>query len=132
MSRAALYTVNATDQIVAAGGQISPGGIIRRFGCNADIVGGNITLNGSGYYEVSAQITLTGTTAGNTTIELLKDGVAIPGAETELTLAVGVVDTIGINTIVRQMCFDGASTLTFVLTGTAATVNNISTVVTKL
>ena len=80
MSKSAIYTVNQSAQNVAVNGIINLGTIIRRFGPNLDLSGDAIMLNGAGYYDIDASITLAPTAAGNVTITAYKDNVAIPGA----------------------------------------------------
>lgn len=129
MSKAAIYTVNQGAVAVAVGGIIPLGSINRRFGCKCnnalDLNGNGITINEAGYYDVNISVTATATAAGNVTVTLLKDGVAVPGATATATAAASGTVALPILPLVRQMCGSG-STLTLVLTGTAATVNNVS------
>lgn len=129
MAKAAIYTVNQSAQVVPVGGAISLGSINRRFGCKCnnalDLNGNGITINEAGYYDVDVSITATATAAGNVTVTLLKDGVAVPGATATATAAASGTVALPILPLVRQMCGSG-STLTLVLTGTAATINNVS------
>lgn len=129
MSKAAIYTVNQGAVAVAVGGIIPLGSINRRFGCKCnnalDLNGNGITINESGYYDVDISVTATAAAAGNITVTLLKDGVAVPGATATETAAANGTVALPITPLVRQMCGSG-STLTLVLTGTAATINNVS------
>jgi hypothetical protein len=72
--------------------------------------------------------TVTPTAAGNVTITLFKDGVAIPGATaTNSVSTVGNSTTLPINTTVRMGCnCNGASSITAVLVEGPGVVNNIS------
>ena len=129
MSRVGIYTVNQSAQVVPVNGTISLGSINRRFGCKCnnalDLNGNGITINEAGYYDVDISVTATATAAGNVTVTLFKDGVAVPGATATATAAAAGTVALPITPLVRQMCGSG-STLTLVLTGTAATVNNAS------
>lgn len=129
MSKTAIYTVNQGAVSVAVGGIIPLGSINRRFGCKCnnalDLNGNGITINEAGYYDVDISVTATATAAGNVTVTLFKDGVAVPGATATATAAASGTVALPITPLVRQMCGSG-STLTLVLTGTAATINNVS------
>lgn len=135
MSKAAIYTVNQGAVAVAAGGIIPLGSINRRFGCKCNnalnLNGNGITINEAGYYDVDISVTATATAAGNVTVTLFKDGVAVPGATATATAAANGTVALPIAPLVRQMCGSG-STLTLVLTGTAATINNVAFKVIKL
>lgn len=131
--KSAIYTANTTATAVAVGSAIPLGTIIRRFGNNVNLSGNGIIMSGSGYYDVNASITLTPTAAGTVTVSLLRDGVAIPGATASETVAAAATTVnLSIPALVRLQCCNSSSTLTFVLTGAAATVNNIGVVVTKV
>jgi len=135
MSRSAIYTVNATAQNVAVNGQINLGSVIRRFGCNCHLNNNAINIAGTGYYDIDASFTLAPTAAGNVTITMYKDGVAVPGATaTETATAASDIVNLSLASLVREYCpcCDDSSNLTFVLTGTAASVTNVAIVVEKI
>ena len=135
MSKSAIYTVNESAQNVAVNGVINLGTIIRRFGPNLNLGGNAIMISGAGYYDIDASITAAPTAAGNVTITAYKDNVAIPGATaTQSTTAANNPVNLSISALVREACAccDGLSNITFVLTGTAASVTNISVVVEKI
>ena len=125
--KSALYTAMQTPTAVAVGGVIPLGGLIRRYGCDIALNGNAVNLAGTGYYDVDASITATLTAAGAVTVTLYKDGVAVPGATASATAAAAddVVD-LNIPALVRQVCCAAGSALTLVLTGAAATVNNVA------
>lgn len=133
MSKSAIYTVNSTDQILAAGSTIDLGSIIRRFGQNINLNGNNIVVSGAGYYNIDVQVTITGTTAGTATITLMKDNVAVQGANASYSLAVGDVTTIGINALIREYgcCCNNTSNLSLMISGIGATINNVAVVIEK-
>ena len=115
-----------TPTAVAVGGVIPLGSLIRRYGCDIALNGNAVNLTGTGYYDVDASITTTLTAAGTVTATLYKDGVAIPGATASATgAASGTVD-LSIPALVRQACCAAGSDLSLVLTGAAATVNNVA------
>lgn len=132
MSKSAIYTVNTNAQALAVGSVIDPGSVIRRYGQNIRLEGDDIRVSGSGYYKVTADVTITGTTAGTVTVSLLKDGTAI--SNSSITVASGAVATIPILAIIREYgcCCDNTSTLSFVLSGTAETVSGINVIVEKM
>lgn len=133
--RSAIYTANNTVQTLADGGLINPGTVIRRFGCNLHLSGSSINLNGSGYYDVDASITLSGTDIGEVTVALYKDGIEVPGATASATVATaGDIVNLSISCLVREYCpcADSSSNLTFVVSGIATDITNSAIVVEKL
>lgn len=135
MSKSAIYVVNASAQNVAINGVINLGSIIRRFGPNLGLSGSSIQIDGAGYYDIDASITAAPTAAGNVTITMYKDGVAVPGATaTQSTSVANNPVNLSISSLVREFCpcCDGLSNLTFVLTGTAAAVTNVAIVIEKI
>lgn len=135
MSKSALYTANNSAQNVAVNGTINLGTIIRRFGPNLTLSGNAIQINGAGYYDCGASFTLAPTEAGNVTISAYLNNVAIPGAvATETAAAANDLVNLSLTAIVRQACecCEGVSNLTFVLTGTAASVTNVGITIDKL
>lgn len=131
MSKAVLYAANTNAQtVVVSGTTINFGNIVRRYGCNCYLSGGNATVEGSGYYAVDANVSFTGS-AGTVLVQLYEDGVAIPGASGTLIIAANGVGSITIPTIVRQRCCK-ESVITANISGTAGTVTNASIRVIKL
>ena len=135
MSKSAIYTANTTAQNVAVNGLINPGTVIRRYGCNIHMSGNSINIAGTGYYDIDASFTLAPTAAGNVTVTVYKNGVAIPGATaTASTSTANNPVNLSISSLVREYCpcADDISNLTFVLSGTAAAISNVAIVVEKL
>lgn len=140
--KSAIYTANtsaSTVTLTAAqpSATLPLGTVIRRFGRNIQLSGNGILVDGEGYYDVGASVTLTATTAGNYTLTLFKDGVAVPGATQTVTAAAAGVITFNIPALVRLQCCDSSATLSLVLTTTAAlpaivTLNNVGVVVEKI
>lgn len=133
MSKSLIQTTNPSSQTVAVGSILGLGSVLRRFGCNCRLSGNAIEIEGEGYYEIDASITLAPTTAGNVTVTALLDGVAISGATASesVTTANNSVSLPIITTIRKGCNCDGASSLTFVLSGLASTVTNVSVRVKK-
>lgn len=106
MSKSVLYMANASTQAVAATGMtVNFGSIIRRYGCKLNQSGGNIVINGAGYYTACPTINFLAGGAGTVVATLLKDGIAVPGATTQVTVADASHYDIPIPTCeVRQTC----------------------------
>lgn len=140
--KSAIYTANTSPStITLTVGQptatLSLGTVIRRFGCNAQLSGNGILLDGQGYYDVDASVTLTPVAAGNYTVSLFADGVAVPGATQTMTAGAAATVNFNIPALVRLQCCDSSATLTLVLSTTATlpatvTINNIGIVVEKI
>ena len=124
--KSALYTAMQTQTAVAAGGVIPLGSLIRRYGCDISLNGNAVNITGTGYYDVGASVTATVTEAGTVTATLYKDGVAVPGATASETGAANGTVNLNIPALIRQACCASNSALTLVLTGAAATVNNVA------
>lgn len=129
MSKSLIYMVNSNTQSITAGGTVNFGNIVRRYGCNCQSNGTTPTINGTGYYEVDANVTLTGA-AGIVTLTLYKDGTAIPGASQSATLAANTLYAFNIPAIVREKCCCD-STITLVISGVATAVSNAAIEVEK-
>lgn len=115
-----------TPTAVAVDGVIPLGSLIRRYGCDVALNGNAVNITGAGYYDVDASVTVTPIAAGTVTITLYKDGVAVPGATASETAAANGTVDLSIPALVRQVCCAAGSALTLVLTGAAATVNNVA------
>lgn len=115
-----------TPTAVAVDGVIPLGSLIRRYGCDVAINGNAVNITGAGYYDVDASVTVTPAAAGTVTVTLYKDGVAVPGATASETAAANGTVDLNIPALVRQVCCAAGSALTLVLTGVAATVNNVA------
>lgn len=134
MSKSIVYAANTATQDVPVNGTINFGNIVRRYGCNTNISNGNGLINGTGYYKINTNFTITDTAAGDVTITLFEDGTAIQGATATITAAVGSLYNINIPAVVRKFgnCNNNvASTITAAVTGTAATVNNATITIEK-
>lgn len=131
--KSAIYTVNTGTQTVQAGGAIDLGSIIRRFGCALSLSGNGVALMAPGYYRVGISLTVAPAAAGAVTATLLQDGVAVAGAAaSETAAAAGDEVALPITALVRVPCNAGGSTLTILLTGGAADIENAAVVVEKI
>lgn len=140
--KSALYTANTSpislDLTVAQPTATLPlGTTIRRFGCNTKLSGNGILIDGEGYYDVDASVTLTPAAAGDYTVTLYRDGVAVPGATQTITAAAAASIAFNIPSLVRLQCCNSSASLTLVLSTTATlpatvVVNNVGVVVEKI
>lgn len=128
-----IYTAMQTPTAVAVNGIIPLGTIVRRYGCNCNLNGNGIAINGQGYYDVDVSVEAVPDAAGTVTVQLLKDGVAVPGATAAATVAdVANTVTLAFPATVRLGCCSTGSVLTLLLTGAASTVNNVAARVEKI
>lgn len=128
-----IYTAMQTPTDVAVNGVIPLGTIVRRYGCNCNLNGNGIAINGQGYYDVDVSVEAVPDAAGTVTIQLLKDGVAVPGATAAATVAaVANTVTLAFPATVRLGCCSTGSVLTLLLAGAASTVNNVAARVEKI
>ena len=129
--KSALYAAMQTPTAVAVGGVIPLGSLIRRYGCDVSLNGNAVNITGgnqsAGYYDVDASLTVAPAAVGTVTVTLFKDGVAVPGATASATAA-AANDALDLNitALVRQVCCAAGSALTLVLTGAAASVDNVA------
>lgn len=139
-----ISTVNSASTAVTVGSTIPLGSITRRFGnkkgCPCvpalDLSGSNsIIVRESGYYDIDVTSTFTVPIAGNVTISVFINGVAVPGltATTTVTTESTQISTLNINAPdILVQCSSVPATITIVLSGVAATFSNISVSVKKL
>lgn len=128
--KSALYAAMQTPSAVAVGGVIPLGSLIRRYGCDLSLNGNAVNITGgtqsAGYYDVDASLTVAPAAVGTVTVTLFKDGVAVPGATASATAAASDALDLNITALVRQVCCAAGSALTLVLTGAAASVENVA------
>lgn len=93
-------TKNIASQTVLTDELINIGSIYRKYckknrcGVPAFSQNGNgITLQQSGIYHITAVLVGTGTVAGDVTVQLLKDGIAIPGILSTQTITTAETET---------------------------------------
>ena len=128
MSKSLIQTVNQSSQTVAANSIIDLGSVIRRFGCNLRLNGNSVEVDGEGYYKIDCNVTLAPVAAGNVTIAIYKNGVALTGATASGSVTTaGNLITLPIQTTIREgCCCDGGVALTVVLVSGASTVSNVA------
>lgn len=133
--KSALYAANENVTSAVPSGNVIPlGTVIRKFGSNIALSGNGILIDGAGYYDVDASVMLTPSAADTVTVQLYKDGVAVPGAKASGFNSGNI--TLNIPAIVRLKCCDSASTLTLGVTAatstTTLTIRNVGIVVEKI
>lgn len=127
MGKSFIYCVNESAQEVQENGIVSPGSVIRRFGCNLNLVGNGVETRGDGYYQIGASITLDPAETGGVTAVLMQDGVEIPGANA--TTEATTTTTLYIPAAIRlRCCGDSASAITCVLSAGANVTNYTITI----
>lgn len=133
MSKSVLYASNSNAQNIAVttGTVINFGSVVRKYGYNTNISGGNAVVKGCGYYAIDTNVLFTDTVAGTVTIQLYNDGVAIPGAISTITVVAADVESFNIPAVIRMTC-DCESTITAVISGTTGTISSASIRVIKL
>ncbi len=139
--KAFLYATNTSPVTLTLTAQqpsatLALGTVRRRFGRNIQLSGNGILLEGEGYYKPDVTVTLTPAAAGIYTVQLLRDGVAIPGATQSVTATAGATISFSFPAADRLQCCNSSATLTYVVTTTAtlpATVvqNNVGVTVEK-
>lgn len=133
MSKSAIYTAMTTPTSVAVGSTVPLGTTIRRFGCNIAQDGNAITIKGKGYFLVTASITAAPDAVGTVTVSMSKDGVPVSGATASGSVSTAANPAaLPITDIVRNACDCDSSILSFNLSGTASTVQNVAVTVVKL
>lgn len=135
MCKSVLYTAMTTGTVVASGGIIPLGSVLRQYGRNCQLYGNSVLLKGSGYYDVKSTITFTpaSTTADTYTVQLYKDGVEVPGAVA--TVTTGVEATLPLTAVLRTQCCAESALSMRITAGTetnTVTINNVSFVAEKL
>lgn len=105
MSKSLIYAGNSNSQpTVATGTTIKFIDLVRRYGNNLKLSGGNVISNGAGYYEGEAKITYTGTGAGLVKFTVFRNGAEIPYANASATTAENVTNTATIPFVSRDVC----------------------------
>lgn len=130
MGKGLLYASNSNTQALAVGETINFGMPVRRYGCYIDMSGGNVVIDGSGYYTDTINITFTANGTGLATFTIYKDGIAVPGATCSITVANGNVYNIVIPCVVKQKC-ECESTIVVAISGVALTISNAAVEVIK-
>lgn len=106
-------------------------------GHTATLNGATISLNANGVYMVSVDAVATSATPGDVTIQLYRDGVAVPDAVSSDTIATADdLSALGFTKLVSVQnggcrCYETSTELTLVNVGVANTID-VNVVVTKV
>lgn len=134
--KANIYVTTTTSSAVVANGVLPLSTIVRRKGNDVNLSGNSIALTdcGSNYYHVTVTATFTVPVAGDVTLSLQQNGVAVSGAtaSTTVTTPTTEVHSVSFTALVRTFNNQGIDSLIIVNTGVAATYSNIAVTVVKL
>lgn len=133
MGRSLIQTVNQSEQSIAENGIFALGTVQRRYGRDLRLSGNGIEATGTGYFTITASVSIAPTAAGAATVALFDNGAQIPGAIAYGTAAAAgdPVNLAIVSTIRRGCCCAGADSLTLVLVDGAGTAQNVSLRVTE-
>ena len=127
-----IFKVTTTPATILAGGILPLTTIARRRGRLITSENDSISLNAPGYYKVTVTVTASGSEAGDIVLNVLKNGIEIPGltASDTITTATTELRTLTISGTVRVLCGEGSAVLTLVNASTIGiTTSNISVAV---
>ena len=122
-----IITNNTNTQLVDPGDVIALGMATHYKNCDTRLNGNSIIVNGNGLYRITGYATCESVGAGTASVSIYRDGVLIPGAVSEDTVAAGVDVTLPIHTVIKMKgcCCEDPAIITAVWSGTAGTVFNI-------
>lgn len=134
MSKALIYTVNSTGDVVPVGNTVPVGSIIRRYGKCIDATGAAINLQESGYYAVDISATITAAVAGDVSLTLMQDGVPVAGGTATASIATANTqfENLAITAMIRVKCCGNANLAVLVGGTTAPTIRNMAVRVVKV
>jgi hypothetical protein len=133
-----ISSYSITSQAVAADGTLNFDTTRVLTGCTVKHADGTptFTLTKPGYYFVTFDGVISGTTAGTVTVELLNGTDAVPAALASTTVAADDVATLNFTTIVRVLpscpSIDNTTKLSVANTGVATTFTTANINITKL
>lgn len=137
MSKSLGYYTFSGSQSVLSGGILPLVNTVRQYGRNVTLANNGALIRSTcgdtaaGYYNVSANATLTASAAGTVTVSLYQDGQLVPGATQTFTAAANGVTNFSFNAPVRVFCGQSQSTLALYVTGQTVTATNVAMTVTK-
>ena len=127
--KSAQVALNTSAQSISAEGTNVNilGSQITDTGCSIETDVAGFKINASGLYRVRYAITFTATDAGTLSVQLLKDGVALPCTLVQNTVAAGNVSTFEVEApaLVLGTCCNICPRITAVLSGVAGTVSYV-------
>lgn len=102
-------------------------------GCGADTNTGGFTVNCTGLYRISYDVTFTAGAAGTETLQGYKDTVALPCMTAQATAAANGTVTLHAETVLYiAACCGATPTISAALSGVAGTVTHVCASVVKL
>lgn len=133
-----ISTYTSTSQAVAADGTLNFDTTRVLTGCTVKHADGTptFTLTKPGYYFVTFDGVITGTTAGTVTAELLNGTEPVPGAIASTTIAADEIATLNFSTIIRVLpscaAIDNTTKLSILNSGVETTYTTTNINITKL
>ena len=121
-----MLKANITTATAVTAGTDIPLNLIFNTNCNTEMTNNRINLNKCGAYDIDAMFNITGVAAGNITLQMYNNGVAIPDAVAGATSAAATdLITLNVTDIVRAVRnnIGTEAALSFRLSA-SATVNN--------
>lgn len=127
-SKSCVRATNASVQTVTAA--LTPLNILGTpvvdTGCSMDLSTSGITVNNSGLYHFAADVVFTPTADGTLTVQLYKDGVALPCAIAQDTAETGNTTTLHVETdLCLGACCANKPVITVTTSGVAGTVPRV-------
>lgn len=126
---------NSTSQTVLTTGSTLQllGNKCTNCGCSITTNSNSFTINNSGIYRFSSDVTFTPTAAGTAVIQLYKNGIALPCAIATVTVAESTTYTEHIETILSvPVCCMLKPEFSIRITGVDGAVNNVGANVSRL
>jgi len=122
-----LYAITPTNVTVISGATVPLSQIARRISPRLDIGSDSVMAYLPGYYKVHGTLTCTAEAAGNVTIQVHKNGVAVPGAVSSATITTPTtqVVTLPFDAVIRVLPEETAI-ITLVNEGVDITVSNLA------
>lgn len=109
------------------------GNIFTDTGCSISTAGGGFSVNNSGLYRVSYDVTFTAAGAGVAELSGIKDNAAMPCMNAQTTVAAGSVYTLHIETIIYvAVCCANAPVISAMMSGVAGTISHVCASMVKL
>lgn len=125
---------NAEQAFVATGTPVNVLGLLATdTGCSLSTFAGGFTVAHGGLYRISYDVIFTAAGAGTAEIKLLKDTVALPCADAQVTTVVNNIYSLHVETIVYiPVCCNGTPTISAAIGGVAGTINHVCASMVKL
>lgn len=126
-AKSCIRVYNDTPQVVTADATplILEGIPVVYSGCSLTLNTGSVTVEKSGLYHLSADVTITPSAAGTLIVQLNKDGVALPCAVTRGAVSTNPI-TVHVETdLIINTCCINQPVITVVTRGVAGTVNHV-------